>query len=244
MLSFGCKAQSESKQLPANIPKEILLGMSKSRTHLVETQLSQDEPKFFLQKEAWESLKTMKSDFDQWREENQKGHQSIFLTSAFRDYDQQKLIWEKKYSGKTKMRESVVGKTPQEIVQLIMEFSSAPGTSRHHWGTDFDINILQNDYYKKNGKGEIIYEWLSQNASKYGFCQPYTTLSSRKNMGYAEERWHWSFKPISKQYREEYAKLLESFPEIPFQNAFLGSEVLTKAKIREFVVDGISDSCK
>ena len=71
------------------------------------------------------------------------------------------------------MRESVEGKTPEQIINLILEYSSAPGTSRHHWGTDMDINALQNDYFSNKGNGAFLYEWLQKNAAKFGFCQPY-----------------------------------------------------------------------
>jgi len=48
-----------------------------------------------------------------------------------------------------------------------------PGTSRHHWGSDVDLYSLEDiDFLKGNGK--IIYQWLTDNAASYGFCQPYT----------------------------------------------------------------------
>ena len=69
-----------------------------------------------------------------------------------------------------------------------------PGTSRHRWGTDVDMYSLEN-YDFDFGNGKIIYDWLVDNAASYGFCQPYT---AGRCAGYNEERWHWSYCPISK----------------------------------------------
>jgi len=44
-----------------------------------------------------------------------------------------------------------------------------PTASRHHWGTDVDINSVDPDYFM-NGTGLKEYEWLKKNAYKYGFC--------------------------------------------------------------------------
>ncbi|MFM9004881.1 MAG: D-alanyl-D-alanine carboxypeptidase family protein [Flavobacteriales bacterium] len=41
-----------------------------------------------------------------------------------------------------------------------MKFSSMPGTSRHHWGTDIDLNSVEPSYFL-SGKGLLIYQWLS-----------------------------------------------------------------------------------
>ena len=78
-----------------------------------------------------------------------------------------------------------------------------PGTSRHHWGTDFDINILTNVYYD-SGNGKLIYDWMKKNAKSFGFCQVYT---AGRKAGYFEERWHWSFLPLSKQMTDDWLAL-------------------------------------
>ncbi len=150
--------------------------------------------------------------------------QSMFIVSAFRNYWQQKSIWEAKFKGERKMREPIQGKKPEEIVSLILEFSSAPGTSRHHWGTDLDLNSLDNAYFEKGGKGEILYSWLHKNAHRFGFCQPYNELIKRENQGYSEEKWHWSYKPISSLLRNEW---IEAYSAGKMKlTGFLGSEFL------------------
>jgi len=59
-----------------------------------------------------------------------------------------------------------------------------PTASRHHWGTDVDINSVDPDYFL-NGTGLQEYEWLKKNAYKYGFCQPYSPKDSvHRSTGY------------------------------------------------------------
>ncbi len=48
-----------------------------------------------------------------------------------------------------------------------------PGTSRHHWGTEIDLNALNNKWFE-NGKGLKVYQLAYKNAAQYGFHQPYT----------------------------------------------------------------------
>lgn len=184
------------------------------------------------------ALEEMLKAFDLEREGKSKQH--IFISSAFRSYTDQKSIWEQKYSGTKKMREPVAGKTPEQIVNLILEFSSAPGTSRHHWGTDFDINVLTNEYYIK-GNGSYLYSWLQKNASRFGFCQPYNELSKRENKGYNEERWHWSYAKVSNQLQKDWVQAYKN-NEISFKGKFKGSEVLGERPLE--YVTAINKDCE
>ncbi len=63
-----------------------------------------------------------------------------------------------------------------------------PG-ARHHWGTDFDLNALNNAYFNTKD-GKRIYDWLTQHAAEFGFCQPYTAKGGPdgRPIGYEEEK--------------------------------------------------------
>ena len=89
--------------------------------------------------------------------------------------------------------------TVDERQQEILQASSAPGISRHHWGTDFDIIDPDMNPAEWEGTGSFTdeYSWLQRNASTYGFLQSFTLGSSFLRNGYIEERWHWSYYPIS-----------------------------------------------
>ena len=58
----------------------------------------------------------------------------IKIVSGFRSFNRQKQIWNRKFRI-NKMN----GLSPQQNLLKIIEYSTLPGTSRHHWGTDIDI---------------------------------------------------------------------------------------------------------
>lgn len=121
----------------------------------------------------------------------------FWVQSSTRNWFSQKLIWERKWELYRKRNPRL---SDREIALLILRYSSMPGTSRHHWGTDFDINILRNDYYE-SGEGKKLYTWLRANAGRFGFCQPYT---AGRTSGYAEERWHWSYVPVASELQRQW----------------------------------------
>lgn len=164
------------------------------------------------------------------------------VRSGFRSWDDQKAIWEGKWAG----RITVAGKRLNEEIKdprrrslEILKYSSMPGTSRHHWGTDVDIGELYNAYYQ-SGPGKILYDWMSRNAARYGFCQPYT---AGRSGGYAEEMWHWSYRPLSgtllfewnRYYRERISRVLGSA-------AFLGAAAAVDLAPR--YVNDINQHCQ
>lgn len=79
----------------------------------------------------------------------------------------------------------------------ILQTSSAPGISRHHWGTDLDIFSDQPARWAAGGPLADEHAWLVRNAATYGFIQPFTAASTVMRTGYTEERWHWSYYPVA-----------------------------------------------
>lgn len=145
----------------------------------------------YLRRETAEALKEMLDAFHR----DHPGTR-IWITSATRTFYDQNRIWSGKWNGSIHVEGRSLNQTipdPRKRALKILEYSSMPGTSRHHWGTDFDINVLTNDYYKR-GDGAVIYGWLQKNGARFGFCQPYT---EGRREGYYEERWHWSYRPLS-----------------------------------------------
>jgi hypothetical protein len=109
----------------------------------------------------------------------------------------QKTIWERKWK-----LEKYKGWSNCDKVADIMKYSSMPGTSRHHWGTDIDINALENSYFE-SGSGKKTYEWLKAHGPDYGFYQSYGPKTDGRT-GYEEEKWHWSYFPISSHMLKAY----------------------------------------
>jgi zinc D-Ala-D-Ala carboxypeptidase len=123
------------------------------------------------------------------------------IASATRNFDYQKNLWNKKWKA---LPASMDGLTK---FKTILEYSAAPGTSRHHWGTEIDINAATPEYFETE-QGEKVYDWLNKNAWEYGFCQPYTIKGTERTTGYNEEKWHWSYMPLAKTFLEEYKNLI------------------------------------
>lgn len=65
----------------------------------------------YLRKEVLEKFLEL---IQAYQRENPEEKQKPFLVSAFRSFKDQKRIWEEKYSGKRKMRETVKGKLPRK----------------------------------------------------------------------------------------------------------------------------------
>ena len=150
--------------------------------------------------------------FVEMRIEAMKDGVALNIASATRNFDYQKNLWNNKWTGATivdgqNLSESMPDE--QERFKKILEYSAAPGTSRHHWGTEIDINNANPSYFE-GSLGEKEYRWLAQNAYRFGFCQTYTLKGSVRPTGYNEEKWHWSYLPLAKAFTQEYENLIKN----------------------------------
>lgn len=165
----------------------------------------------------------------------------LVVLSAFRSMGDQRRIWNNKWNGTTLVDGGALPETvpdPTERALKILEFSSMPGTSRHHWGTDIDFNNLNNEWFD-TPEGARVYDWLSENAASYGFCQPYTQKGPDRPAGYEMEKWHWSYMPVASKFLAAYPKLVGYFELASFEGA---EEASTLAVIRDYV-GGIAPEC-
>lgn len=163
---------------------------------------------------------------------------TLKIISATRNFVAQKRIWEEKWTGQrpvTGTANILQIKDPVKRAELILLYSSMPGTSRHHWGTDVDLNALNNEYFS-TGAGLKTYLWLLTHASEFGFCQPYT---AGREIGYQEEKWHWSYLPVSAELTAYAAQHLHD-QDIA---GFLGAEVAPKIQVVGKYVLGINPNC-
>ena len=162
----------------------------------------------------------------------------LTIISATRNFESQKQIWENKWNGKVRVegKDLTTVKNPEERARMILRYSSMPGSSRHHWGTDMDFNSLENSYFEA-GEGLKIYQWLTTHAPEYGFCQPYTSKAGGRT-GYEEEKWHWSYLPLSQPLLDEYIKNIH-YEDIA---GFKGGETAVTVRIIDDYVQGISCS--
>ncbi len=167
---------------------------------------------------------------------------NLVIISAFRSFKDQKRIWDDKWTGKTLVEGGKLPKTvpdPQARAEKILEFSSMPGTSRHHWGTDFDLNDLNNSYFA-SGKGREIHDWLTAHGADYGFCQVYSPKGPDRPRGYNREDWHWSYLPVASRY-------LTAYPTVVGYERLKGFEGAQTAKEIDVIanyVQGINPDCR
>lgn len=209
--------------LPAETPitKEFLSGRFNPDQNPDFTVISPeycDKSGMYMNKEAYSAYITM-------YEEAKKDGITLVIISATRNFDRQKVIWKNKWKR--------LSGDDTTKVKNIMRYSSMPGTSRHHWGSDIDFISVEPGYWIK-GEGLKVYNWLKDNAFKFGFFQPYT--DDPKRTGYAEERWHWSYAPLSIPYLETFMSIMKS-EDI---TGFSGSETVGILDIINTHVSGIT----
>jgi LAS superfamily LD-carboxypeptidase LdcB len=164
------------------------------------------------------------------------------ILSATRNFQHQKWLWLDKWTGRSRVDGiNLVKKFPKPMdrAREILRYSSMPGTSRHHWGTDMDLNNLYDDYFTQ-GKGKKVFNWLIKNAPSYGFCMPYSALGKSRTYGYEEEKWHWSFQPLSSQLLAAYLKKI-SVKDI---RGFKGDLVVEKLNVIQIYVQSVDPLCR
>lgn len=159
---------------------------------------------------------------------------NLLIISGTRTFYDQKAIWERKWE-----TNFVETKDSLAAANKILLFSSMPGTSRHHWGTDIDLNSLE-DIYFQSGEGLKIYNWLKAHAGEYGFCQTYSDKVETNRTGYSMEKWHWSYMPLSSKYLAAYVSTI-TYSDI---KGFKGDNLPERIGVIQNYVQGISGLCK
>ncbi len=221
-----------------SISKDELLGnieQSKHSDFVVIDRKYTTKDNIYLRKEAYESFVRM---YDAAK----KDGITLTIVSATRNFNYQKKIWEDKWTGKVLVKGQDLSKTITNDslrARTILLYSSMPGTSRHHWGTDIDINDL-NDAYFTTGKGKKEYDWLVKNAPSFGYCQTYTQKGKDRPDGYEEEKWHWSYMPIASKMLKAYQTQITD-KDI---QGFLGATSATKIQVVKNYVQGVNSACK
>ena len=164
------------------------------------------------------------------------------IVSAYRSYDRQKTIWNNKYLRFTKD----YNLEPEKAISEIMRFSTIPGTSRHHWGTEIDIidgkhkdeeDVLIGEKFKKNGIFYEMKKWLDRNSEDYGFYIVYTDDQKRK--GFEHEPWHFSYKPASMELLKLFIK--SDLKKVIKNGEIKGSEYFTNEFIEKYIKEFILD---
>ena len=165
------------------------------------------------------------------------------ILSGFRSFWHQSSIWLAKWDGKRLVRGSDLSQThphPQDRAAEILKYSAMPGTSRHHWGTEVDLNAFSNRYFEVAGsEGAKVYAWLQQNARSFGFCRVYSEVGPNRPKGYLQEKWHWSYQPIAYPMQQAYERSIHHQD----LNGFPGSDQVEGLHVLEHYVQGVDPAC-
>ncbi|MCK6695166.1 MAG: M15 family metallopeptidase [Thermoanaerobaculia bacterium] len=186
------------------------------------------KPGMMLRRETFAAFKKM------WAAAKKDGV-TLTIISSTRSFEQQKNIWEGKWS-------RFAAEHPQADARArkILEYSAMPGASRHHWGTDIDLNDLNNPSFEPGGRHVNVYAWLKVHAYEFGFCQPYTAKGDQRPHGYNEEKWHWSYLPLAMPLLRQYSEAVRD----EMLRGFSGAETAKPLHMVDHYALGINQDCK
>ena len=166
----------------------------------------------------------------------------IKIVSSFRSYDRQETIWERKYQQYTEEG----GMAPLKAIDKIIEYSTIPGTSRHHWGTDIDIidgygktegDVLVPEKFEEGGPFGEFKKWMDENSKTFHFYLVYTDDYKRK--GFKYEPWHYSYAPISVPMLTAFRK--KNILRLLQEEDLMGSEHFTSGFLKTYIRNNILD---
>ena len=164
----------------------------------------------------------------------------IKVVSGFRDFERQKQIWNRKFKKFTTENNL----SDLDAIKEIIRFSTIPGTSRHHWGTEIDVidddfknekNLLISKKYEEGGIFEKLKKWMDNNSQKFGFYLTYDNNINRK--GFEYEPWHYSYLPESKRYLKSFLKI--DIVEIISKVDIEGKELFNEKFISDYINNNI-----
>lgn len=221
------------------LPLTSIFGQNDLRYSTLELMGKEDIPLFGkginLRKEAHDAYVNMK------KAAYQDGF-DVKMVSSYRDFYRQEAIWERKYLRYTEDN----GMQPLDAIDKIIEYSTIPGTSRHHWGTDIDIidgypktngSVLVPEKFESGGPFEDFKNWLDENSESFGFYLVYTDEPRRK--GFKYEPWHYSYAPISVPMLTTFRK--KNIVKLLQTEEFIGSEHFTIGFLKSYIRDNILD---
>ena len=195
----SCYAQNNAA---ATNRKDFLQGVN---NFAKDSSFVQVDPKYtpqrapfnYLNREAYQAFIRM------WEAAKNDGIKLVMISGA-RTFQTQNVVWTRRWN------ESQIAAGTGRVKNLL-RYSALPGCSRHHWGTDLDLNANRTDYWR-SATGLKIYKWLCENAHKFGFYQPYSAKgapgSGLREKGHEEERWHWSYYPLASVFMKEFADIM------------------------------------
>lgn len=151
--------------------------------------------------------------FERLREDAAAAGFDLKIHSAFRSFERQLSIWNRKAAGELPVlddaskRVDISTLSEHELMLQILRWSALPGASRHHWGSDIDY--YESNAYLSYGKIDLIVQeyceggpfaeanrWIDSRIAQkkaYSFFRPY----AHDRGGVNREPWHLSWAPLA-----------------------------------------------
>ncbi len=201
--------------------------------------------------------KDVLKDFARLEEKAAQDGFPLKVVSSFRDFATQLRIWNEKAEGKRQLLDDkgapleFAKLKPENVVSAILRWSALPGTSRHHWGTDFDVvcaSAIPEGYQVQLTPAEVapggVFEdfgrWLDETLPYAGFYRPY----AQELGGVSPEWWHLSYAPLAQAFR---AAFTEAVLKKSVEQSDLRLKEIVTARLRnifETYVDNVTDPPK
>lgn len=166
----------------------------------------------------------------------------IVIVSGYRSYTNQRFLWNKKFHilwDEAELDE-------EHCVRDVFEYTTLPGLSRHHWGTELDLgeyhikHRAQVPVGSERPKMEDFYAWLDANAPRFGFCKVYKGVFG----AIQEEPWHWSYRRYASRFEKQCDKLRD-FSELPRKGVEGWDWIWPHfAELRQLTIDSVTDNCQ
>ncbi|MDR1759220.1 MAG: M15 family metallopeptidase [Fibrobacter sp.] len=141
---------------------------------------------------------------------------SIQIESAYRSFERQLSIWNRKAAGELPLLDAAgnLRARPQnekEMVEAILTWSALPGASRHHFGTEVDVSdafAIPEGYQVQltpeecSGMFAPFHRWLSaqiENETAFGFARVFVPGRGKIQ----PEEWHLSHLPGAREMQKK-----------------------------------------
>ena len=116
--------------------------------------------------------------FFKMKKDAKKDAINLKFISAFRSFDEQKKIIQRKLN-------------KGYSINIILKENTIPGYSEHHTGQAIDFTSEGMSSLSVNFENSKTFQWLIKNGKSYGF---YLSYPKDNKAGIMYEPWHWMFK--------------------------------------------------
>ena len=124
---------------------------------------------------------------------------NVSITSGYRAYSYQKTLFDRYIANEKAAHPDW---SDDEVRKKVLTYSAAPGTSEHQTGLCVDLwtsDMLELENYGHEGSYDdkgfaetAAFEWLQENAHKYGFILRFPENKTGVT-GYSYESWHYRY---------------------------------------------------